>query len=112
MVETITKRYGKIDAVVNSAYPKNENYGRKFEDVLYEDFCENVSLHLGGFFLVCQQLALYFKRQAMVGNGPIKDRAFDVTATQDEELAFRNPRMDYTRGLQHNRQQAFYLILS
>lgn len=52
-------RFGRIDGAVNAAYPRNKNYGRKFFDVTYEDFCENVSLHLGGYFLFMQQCARY-----------------------------------------------------
>lgn len=56
-------RFGRIDAVVNNAYPRNPRYGRKLEDVEYADFCENVNLHLGGYFLSTQQFAEFFKRQ-------------------------------------------------
>jgi NAD(P)-dependent dehydrogenase (short-subunit alcohol dehydrogenase family) len=63
MISYLVKRYGKIDAVVNCAYPRNKNYGRKFDDVEYSDFCENVSTHLGGYFLVAQQFGLFFKKQ-------------------------------------------------
>lgn len=63
VIEYLHDKYGKIDALVNNAYPRNENYGRKFEDVEYDDFCENVNLHLGGYFLVSQQFAIYFKKQ-------------------------------------------------
>lgn len=56
-------RHGRIDAVVNNAYPRNKNYGRKLEDVAYSDFCENVNMHLGGYFLVAQQFCLAFKQQ-------------------------------------------------
>jgi NAD(P)-dependent dehydrogenase (short-subunit alcohol dehydrogenase family) len=59
----LQSRYGGIDALVNNAYPRNRNYGRKFEDVEYADFCENVNLHLGGYFLASQQFALFFKGQ-------------------------------------------------
>ena len=62
------EKYGRIDALVNNAYPHNKNYGRKLEDVTYEDFCENISLHLGGYFLVMQQFCSYFKK---VGGGNI-----------------------------------------
>jgi len=62
-IEHLVKKYGKIDALVNSAYPRNKNYGRKFEEIEYEDFCENINLHLGGYFLTSQQFALYFKKQ-------------------------------------------------
>ena len=57
------EKYGKIDALVNNAYPRNKNYGRKFEDVTYQDFCENINMHLGGYFLMMQQFAEYFKEQ-------------------------------------------------
>lgn len=62
-ITAIKKTFGRIDAVVNSAYPRNKNYGRKFEAVEYKDFCENVNLHLGGYFLVSQQFAEFFKKQ-------------------------------------------------
>ncbi len=63
LIKYVYKKYGNIDAVVNAAYPKNKNFGKKFEEVEYEDFCENVNLHLGGFFLVSQQFAEFFKIQ-------------------------------------------------
>lgn len=62
-IAAVKKKFGRLDAAVNSAYPRNRHYGRKFEAVEYKDFCENVALHLGGYFLVSQQLAEYFKRQ-------------------------------------------------
>jgi NAD(P)-dependent dehydrogenase (short-subunit alcohol dehydrogenase family) len=48
---------------VNNAYPRGANYGREFFAVEYEDFCANLSMHLGGYFLCAQQFADYFKRQ-------------------------------------------------
>jgi NAD(P)-dependent dehydrogenase (short-subunit alcohol dehydrogenase family) len=63
LIEKLEKQYGRVDAVVNSAYPRNRHYGRKMEDVTYGDFCENVNLHLGGYFLVMQQFGLYFRKQ-------------------------------------------------
>lgn len=63
MIDVLHARYGRIDAIVNNAYPRNKNYGRHFFDVEYSDFCENVTLNLGGYFLTSQQLALYFKKQ-------------------------------------------------
>lgn len=62
-IDDLMSRYGRIDAVINNAYPRNKNYGRKLEDVTYEDFCENVDSHLGGYFLVAQQFCKAFKAQ-------------------------------------------------
>jgi len=62
-INLVKKEYGKIDAVINNAYPRNKNYGRHLFDVSYEDFCENVNLHLGGYFLIMQQFSEYFISQ-------------------------------------------------
>lgn len=72
MISCLHNRYGRIDALVNNAYPRNKNFGRKFEDVTYGDFCQNVSMHLGGYFLTAQQVAGYFKKQ---GHGSIINMA-------------------------------------
>jgi NAD(P)-dependent dehydrogenase (short-subunit alcohol dehydrogenase family) len=63
MTAILHERYGRIDALVNNAYPRNRNYGRHFFDVEYDDFCNNLGLNLGGYFLTSQQLAIYFKDQ-------------------------------------------------
>jgi NAD(P)-dependent dehydrogenase (short-subunit alcohol dehydrogenase family) len=63
LIEKLQRQYGRVDAVVNSAYPRNRHYGRKMEDVTYRDFCENLNLHLGGYFLVMQQFGLLFRKQ-------------------------------------------------
>jgi NAD(P)-dependent dehydrogenase (short-subunit alcohol dehydrogenase family) len=63
LISKLKKRFGKVDALVNNAYPRNKNYGRKFEKVTYKDFCENVNLHLGGYFLCSQKFSEFFKKQ-------------------------------------------------
>lgn len=63
LIDDLLHRYGRIDAVVNNAYPRNSNYGRRLEDVEYSDFCENVDSHLGGYFLVAQQFCRVFEEQ-------------------------------------------------
>jgi len=67
-IRTVLQRRGRLDAVVNNAYPRNARYGRKVDEVEYRDFCENTSLHLGGYFLVMQQFAIQFRGQ---GGGSI-----------------------------------------
>jgi NAD(P)-dependent dehydrogenase (short-subunit alcohol dehydrogenase family) len=62
-IEYLKKKYGKIDALVNSAYPKNKNFGKDFFETEHSDFVENLSLHLGGYFLTSQQFAVHFKKQ-------------------------------------------------
>lgn len=68
LIDHLQASYGRIDALVNNAYPRNRNYGRKFEDVTYDDFSENIGVHLGGYFLAAQQFAAFFRQQ---GHGNI-----------------------------------------
>jgi len=63
LIVNLNQKYGHIDALVNNAYPRNKNYGRKFEDVTYKDFCENININLGGYFLTSQQFLNYFCKQ-------------------------------------------------
>lgn len=62
-IQKVVNQYGKIDALVNCAYPRNKSYGTPFESVTYDSFCENVSLHLGGYFNSIQRMTLFFKQQ-------------------------------------------------
>jgi len=50
-----------IDAVVNCTFPYSDNYGAPFEDVSHQHFCDNISMHLGSTFLICQKAIAYFK---------------------------------------------------
>lgn len=60
---SVSEQFGRIDALVNNAYPRNKQYGRRLEEVTYTDFCDNISINLGGLFLTSQQFASYFKKQ-------------------------------------------------
>jgi NAD(P)-dependent dehydrogenase (short-subunit alcohol dehydrogenase family) len=72
LLEAVKRRFGRADALVNNAYPRNRRYGRKFEDVTHEDFCDNVSRHLGGYFLASQKFIALFRQQ---GRGNIVSMA-------------------------------------
>lgn len=63
LIDAVMKKYGRIDALVNDAYPKNKYYGRKYEDVSYSDFIENLSLHVGGYFLISQEISRVMMQQ-------------------------------------------------
>ncbi len=54
------EKYGVVNGAVNAAYPRNSKYGNKFFDVTYADFCENITLNLGCYFLFMQECARYF----------------------------------------------------
>ncbi|HBL32364.1 MAG TPA: flagellin modification protein A [Porphyromonadaceae bacterium] len=63
LINRVNTNFGKIDGLVNCAYPKNKNYGKHFFDISYNDFCENINMNLGGCFLTSQLFAKFFYRQ-------------------------------------------------
>jgi len=87
LIDAMHERHGRIDAVVNNAYPRTKDYGRRFEDVTYESFCGNLSMHLGGYFLVAQRFSDYFRKQ---GQGNI--------VNMSSIYGFMAPRFDVYEG--------------
>ena len=68
LIAEVTKTHGRINGLVNAAYPRAANYGRQFFDVEYGDFCATVDAHLGGYFLTCQRFA---QAMSQTGGGSI-----------------------------------------
>jgi len=58
----VIQKFTQIHGLVNTAYPKNKNYGKELMEVTYEDFCENLSMNLGSYFLCCLEIAKHFKK--------------------------------------------------
>lgn len=71
-ITEVEAKTGPIHGLVNNAYPRNRNYGRRLEQVEYQDFCENLSVHIGGYFLCSQVFAGHF---AAAGGGVIVNMA-------------------------------------
>lgn len=63
LIERLDKQFGRIDALVNNAYPRNKNYGKKFFEITHNDFSEFLTLHLGGYFNASQQFVRFFLGQ-------------------------------------------------
>jgi NAD(P)-dependent dehydrogenase (short-subunit alcohol dehydrogenase family) len=59
---------GKIDILVNCAYPRTKDWGAKFENVNFDSWKLNVDNHLGGYFLMCKETAMIMKEH---GGGSI-----------------------------------------
>ena len=55
-IETISKYYGKIDGLVNNAYPRTEDWGTKFEDISFKSWQKNVDIQMNSTFLFIQKL--------------------------------------------------------
>ena len=64
--ETITaviEGFGRIDGLVNSAYPRTKDWGMKFEEVPFESWRKNIDMQLNSVFLLCQKVLEHMKQQ-------------------------------------------------
>lgn len=62
-IEKVIKTKGTIDILVNSAYPRTQDWGNKFEEVTFKSWQDNINAHLGGYFLCSQIVAQQMKKQ-------------------------------------------------
>ena len=58
-----TKKFGKIDAAIHSAYPRSAGWGARFENIQQKHLNEDLSGHLGGAILFSQRVLEFFKKQ-------------------------------------------------
>lgn len=68
VIENVVDVWGRVDGLVNNAYPRNASYGADIFDVKYEDFCENLSMNVGGYFLCMQLFSKFF---SSIGSGSV-----------------------------------------
>ena len=57
----IYNKFGRIDGVVNNAYPRTADWGNKFENIKFNSWKKNVDFQLNSYFLVSQTALKYMK---------------------------------------------------
>lgn len=55
----VIEKYGKIDGLVNNAYPRTKNWGDDFLDIREDSLSKNVEWQLNSYILFCQQTIKY-----------------------------------------------------
>tara|TARA_Y100000590_G_scaffold464857_1_gene635367 strand:+ start:389 stop:1141 length:753 start_codon:yes stop_codon:yes gene_type:complete len=68
LIKITEEKFERIDCLINTSYPRSNKNLVSLEDVTYEDFCENLNLHLGGYFLATKTFASFF---ALQGHGNV-----------------------------------------
>ncbi len=53
-VTAIISKFGRIDGLVNTAYPRTKDWGNKFEDIALESWKKNIDLQLNSVFILCK----------------------------------------------------------
>jgi NAD(P)-dependent dehydrogenase (short-subunit alcohol dehydrogenase family) len=62
-IDRVLSFYGKIDGLVNNAYPKTDDWINKLEDVSSESFIKNVEMQLSQIFSVSKPVLQIMKKQ-------------------------------------------------
>lgn len=63
LINDVISKYGRIDGLVNSAYPRTADWGDKFEDIKFESWQKNVDMQMNAVFLMCQKVLVVMKKQ-------------------------------------------------
>lgn len=64
LVQFVMLKYGRIDGLINAAYPRTKDWGKyKFEDTPFEHWKNNVELQLNSVFYIDRQVANIMERQ-------------------------------------------------
>jgi NAD(P)-dependent dehydrogenase (short-subunit alcohol dehydrogenase family) len=71
-IDLVFEKYGRIDGLVNNAYPRTKDWGAKFEDISYESWQKNVDWQMNSQFLFCQQV---FEKMKINNYGSIVNMA-------------------------------------
>ncbi len=62
-VHLVMNKYGKIDGLVNNAYPRTADWGKKFEDISPEAFSKNVDMQLSRIFAISKPVLEIMKNK-------------------------------------------------
>lgn len=60
-LKLVNATFGRIDGLVNNAYPRTKDWGVKFEDIPLTSWKENIDWQLNSYFYMTQQVAAYMK---------------------------------------------------
>ena len=63
LLKLVVSRYGRIDGLVNNAYPRTEDWGLKFDDVPAASWKKNIDMQLNSVFVICQKVLAQMKKQ-------------------------------------------------
>lgn len=63
LVIAVVNKYGRIDGLVNSGYPRTKDWGAFFEDIPVESWRRNIEWQLNSCFYLCQKVLEIMKKQ-------------------------------------------------
>lgn len=65
MIEDVLSKYGRIDGLANSGYPRTKDWASFFENIPIDSWRTNVDWQLNSCFYICQKVLEVMKNQKM-----------------------------------------------
>jgi NAD(P)-dependent dehydrogenase (short-subunit alcohol dehydrogenase family) len=62
-VDEVIGKYGRIDGLVNNAYPRTKDWGDQFESIKPDSWRSNVDMQLNSYFVITQKVLAQMKLQ-------------------------------------------------
>lgn len=62
-IGAVIDKFGRIDGLANSGYPRTKDWGNKFEDIVFDSWKQNIEWQLNSCFYVCQKVLEVMKKQ-------------------------------------------------
>ena len=62
-IELVIDRFGRIDGLVNNAYPRTKDWGAEFESITRESWSKNVDWQMNSYVFVTQAVLNQMKKQ-------------------------------------------------
>jgi NAD(P)-dependent dehydrogenase (short-subunit alcohol dehydrogenase family) len=62
-LDAIILEHGRIDGLVNNAYPRTKDWGAKLEDINPSSWRENINMQLNSYFVCCQKALKIMSKQ-------------------------------------------------
>lgn len=60
-LKVILDHFGKIDGLVNNAYPRTKDWGTDFENIPFSSWQKNVDIQLNSYFYISQQVLKHMR---------------------------------------------------
>jgi NAD(P)-dependent dehydrogenase (short-subunit alcohol dehydrogenase family) len=55
-IDLIVREFGRVDGLVNNAYPRTKDWGNRFEDINPSSWRTNIDMQLNSYFVCCQKV--------------------------------------------------------
>lgn len=68
LIKTVLEKYGCIDVFINCSFPKTKNWMSTVEDATFESIKDELTDHLGGYFLCTKKIVMDCMKKQRAGS--------------------------------------------